>query len=409
MPATRDAARPLKVLLYYPWLYLTSGAERTILEFARRSRHRVTVYTNEYQPDATFPELRDVDVRVLGRVPVERTLRGAATAAFRILRQRVDVSEFDVLLVVCEGLGDLITLRHPKIPALCLCLTPLRIVFDPVYRATYLSRHGLLHRLAIGAGSTLFRVVDRLAWRRYRRVFPISGEVRRRILDGKLAGAERLRVLHPGVELSAFAPSPPREKTFFVPGRIMWTKNLELAIDAFRLFLASAPDRDGWRLRIAGIVDQKSEPYLAKLRERAADEPAITFEIRPPDERMRESYRDCFATLFTAFNEDWGLVLIEAMASGKPAVAVNRGGPLEIVRHGQDGLLAPPDPRAFADAMLRLAFEPGLHASLAAQGPASAAQFGWEPFVQGLDDAIELELAPRAPAKDAVSWKEARA
>jgi len=216
-------------------------------------------------------------------------------------------------------------------------------------------------------------------------------------------------VLHPGVDLSAFAPSPPRERTFFVPGRIMWTKNVELAIDAFRLFLASAPDRDGWRLRIAGIVDRKSEPYLETLRSRAAGEPAITFELRPSDERMREGYRDCFATLFTAFNEDWGLVLIEAMASGKPAVAVNRGGPVEIVRHGQDGLLAPPDPRAFADAMLRLAFEPGLHAALAEKCPASAARFGWEPFIRDLDDAIELALSPGAPANDAVPWKEARA
>ncbi|HEY3350248.1 MAG TPA: glycosyltransferase family 4 protein [Thermoanaerobaculia bacterium] len=409
MRATRSPGPRLNVLLYYPWLYLTSGAERTILEIARRSRHRVTVYTNEYQPESTFPELRDVDVRVLGRVPVERTLRGAATAAFRILLQRVDVSEFDVLLVVCEGLGDLMTLRHPKIPAVCLCLTPLRIVFDPVYRSAYLAKHGLLHRTAIGAASAVFRLVDRLAWRRYRRVFPISHEVRRRIVDGGLADPGRLRVMHPGIDLSAFAPSPPREKTFFVPGRIMWTKNLELAIDAFRLFLASAPDRDGWQLRIAGIVDRKSEPYLARLRERAAGEPAITFEIRPSDARMRESYRDCFATLFTAFNEDWGLVLIEAMASGKPAVAVNRGGPTEIVRHGQDGLLAPPDAPAFADAMLRLAFEPGLHAALAAEGPARAACFGWEPFIRDLDDAIEIELAPGAPANDAVSWKEARA
>ena len=59
--------------------------------------------------------------------------------------------------------------------------------------------------------------------------------------------------------------------------------------------------------------------------------------------------------------------------------------------------------------MLRLAFEPGLRASLAAQGPSSAARFGWEPFVRDLDDAIELELAPGARADDAVPWKEARA
>jgi glycosyltransferase involved in cell wall biosynthesis len=107
---------------------------------------------------------------------------------------------------------------------------------------------------------------------------------------------------------------------------------------------------------------------------------------------MRALYRSSFATLFTALNEDWGLVILEAMASGKPCVAVRRGGPCEIVRDGEDGLLAAPEPSAFAEAMLRLAGEEGLHARLAANGPAAAARFGWPAFVRQLDDALDLEL-----------------
>ena len=91
-------------------------------------------------------------------------------------------------------------------------------------------------------------------------------------------------------------------------------------------------------------------------------------------------------------NEDWGLVVIEAMASAKPCVALDRGGPREIVRHEQDGLLAEPEPGAFADAMLRLVTEPGLRERIAAAGPASAARFGWQHFVDTLDRALEESL-----------------
>jgi glycosyltransferase involved in cell wall biosynthesis len=127
----------------------------------------------------------------------------------------------------------------------------------------------------------------------------------------------------------------------------------------------------------------------------------VEFRVHPSDEEMRALYAACFATLFTAFNEDWGLVLIEAMASGKPAVAVNRGGPKEIVRHEHDGLLSEPDPAAFAAAMGRLAGERGLHDRLSANAPSSAARFGWDPFVDELDAELERELGSDAGAREA--------
>ncbi len=387
-----DAPRRRRLAVYYPWLYLTSGAERTILEIARRSRYRITIFTNEYQAGATFPELQQMDVRLLSRVPVERSLGSVARASARLLCQELDLSEFDGLLVVCEGLGDLVALRQSRIPVFCLCLTPLRIAFDPVYRERYLASRSVLHRLVVRAGTVLYRGVDRIAWRRYRRVFPISEEVRTRILAGRLAPAEKLRTLHPGVELSHYAPSPPAERTFFVPGRIMWTKNLELAIQAFQLFRETAPEPSTWKLVIAGIVDRKSGPYLDRLRSLADGDPSVEFRVHPSDEEMHALYAACFATLFTAFNEDWGLVIIEAMASGKPAVAVNRGGPKEIVRHEHDGLLSDADPRMFASAMGRLASDPGLYERLSRNAPSSAARFGWAPFVAELDAELEREL-----------------
>lgn len=399
----------MRLAIYYPWLYLTSGAERTILEIARRSRHRVTVFTNRFEKDATFPGLSEIDVRVLDEVPVERSLRGAGAAFLRILRQRIDLDDQDALLVVCEGFGDLAALKGGDRPVFNLCLTPLRIAFDPHYRQVYLAKQGALRRWIIDAGSRAFRVLDRLAWRRYQQVFAISEEIRGRILAGRLAPAERISVLHPGVELSSFTPGHAEEKTFFVPGRIMWTKNLELAIEAFRRFREGRADAAEWRLRIAGIVDKKSEPYLARLRELAGDDTMIEFRLHPSDEEMRESYRRCFATLFTAFNEDWGLVIIEAMASAKPVVAVDRGGPREIVRREEDGLLASPDPDGFAAAIRRLADDPGLYQRLSREALRASQRFGWPAFVDALDEAIERGVrAARRPRVVPTTAAEAR-
>jgi len=384
--------KSLRIAVYYPWVYLTSGAERTLLEFSRRSRHEIVIFTSRYEAEATFPGLKDVEIRVLDSVSVRRSPLQVGLAAVRILGRKIDLRGFDALLVVCEGLGDLVVLRS-QVPCFNLCLTPLRIVFDPVYRARSLAERSAVERVVIRIGSLLFRALDRAAWKRYDRIFPISGEVQRRIEAGRLAPPEKMQILHPGVDLDAFVPSDETDRTFFVPGRIMWTKNLELAIDAFRLFREQVPQPETWRLRIAGIVDRKSEPYLEKLKELAGTDPNIEFCIRPSDEEMRAFYASCFATLFTPFNEDWGLVVIESMATGKPCVAVDRGGPREIVRHEEDGILAKPNAESFAQEMLGLATDPGLWKRISEAGPASASRFGWEAFVDALDGELEQALS----------------
>ena len=52
----------MRVALYYPWLYLKSGVERTLLELVTRSRHDWTFITNHYHRDQTYPEFQQLDV-----------------------------------------------------------------------------------------------------------------------------------------------------------------------------------------------------------------------------------------------------------------------------------------------------------------------------------------------------------
>src|SRR4051812_44773415 len=97
----------MRVALYYPWIYLTSGAERTIIQLVRGSRHQWTLFTNHYAPAQTFPEFAGLDVRELNRIPVERTVKATALNALKITFQKLPLDGFDALLVVGEGLGDL--------------------------------------------------------------------------------------------------------------------------------------------------------------------------------------------------------------------------------------------------------------------------------------------------------------
>ena len=382
----------MRVALYHPWIYLRSGLERTILEINRRSRHDWTFYTSHYDRDGTYPELGDARIVELPRIPVRRTYLSVLRGALSIASCKLDPDAFDVLVISCDGIGDLMTLRNTARPIGCLCFTPLRATFDASYRERVLARAGWMRPAAL-AIEVVFRVLDRLCWRRYRAVLAISDTVRQRIAAGGLREASRVAVAYPGIDARQIRAAEQWQPYFLLAGRIMWTKNIELGIAAFAR--ARAQMGPQWRLVIAGMVDAKSEAYMASLRAFAAEVGGVEFCVAPSDEAMRALYEGCTAVLFTAFNEDWGLVPLEAMAAGKPVIAVNRGGPSESVLHGQTGYLEEDTPDAFAARMTELAANQPLARQLGLAGTERVGQFTWDAFIDGLDRMVdELAAAP---------------
>ncbi|UCE59454.1 MAG: glycosyltransferase [Phycisphaerales bacterium] len=379
----------MKIALYYPWVYLTSGAERTILEVTGRSRHSWTIFTNRFEAQNTFPEFAQRDMRVLSSVSVKRSVGAAARAGLKILTQRLPMEQFDALLVVCEGLGDCVVFRNANRPVLCICLTPLRIAFDQHYRERYMDGKGLGRRLAVSIAARLFRWVDRRVWRRYARVICISEEVKGRVLRGGLAPESRLEVAYVGLGVDPPEPSDKLGDYFLLPGRIMWTKNIELGISAFQRFRSMKPEFERFRLIITGIVDHKSKAYLARLQELAGRDSNIEFCIHPSDAELTEIYSNAYGVLFTAFNEDWGIVPLEGMAFGKPVVVCNRGGPRESVEHGVQGFCEDPEPEAFARRMAELAADEDLARRMGTAGRSHSRRFSWDHFTERVDECIE--------------------
>jgi glycosyltransferase involved in cell wall biosynthesis len=384
----------MKVALYHPWVYLTSGAERTLVELVRRSRHDWTILTHHFSPGTTYPELSDVRVETLSPpVSVRRSLGPLLKATYAVSQAELPADAGEALLVSSEGLGDFIVNRA-KIPAACYCHTPLKILHDPQTRAALKEAAPRKHAMLRALGP-MFSAADRRMWRRYRHVFANSLETRARITAAGLADEDRVEILRPGVDLNRFTATGPqrRRNLFLVAGRIMWQKNIELAIEA----LADARSRGSdLELVIAGAVDEKSRPYLQQLQARAEGLP-VTFEPDPTDARLTELYLTATAVVFTARNEDLGIVPLEAMAAGTPVIAVDRGGPRETIVNNVTGWLLAPEPRLFAEQMraVSVAAEPDL-AVLRRAAVERAAGFGWESFVERIDDVME-QIAAREP------------
>jgi glycosyltransferase involved in cell wall biosynthesis len=132
-------------------------------------------------------------------------------------------------------------------------------------------------------------------------------------------------ICHPPVDTEYFTPgNEPRDDFYLYAGRLVDYKR---PIEA--LFTAGRLRR---RLVVAG-----DGPELNRLR-RIAPPGLVDFRTRVSREEMRSLMRRARALLFPGV-EDFGIVMVEAQATGTPVIARGRGGAAEIVLHGETGIL----------------------------------------------------------------------
>ena len=378
----------MKLAMYQPWIYLHGGLERSLLELVSRSRHEWTIFTGYYEPQNTFAGFGKLDVRTVRPTSIQRSIGGTLKSAWEVMQQRLPVDPgTDGIVVWCDGIGDLVTFRNTHLPLFNICSTPLRAAFDPVYEQLALAQRGIGGKLAYQVFKHGFRLIDRMAWRRYSGVVSTSTEVKNRIIAGGLhSGDPRSMVMaYPGIDWQENVQAD-YQPYILLPGRIMWTKNIQQGIRTFLAADLPAP----WKLVVAGFVDQKSQSYLQALREEAGDSGRVEFVISPSDEELETLYRNAGFCLFTPLNEDWGIAPLEAMTHAKAVIANARGGPRESIDAGRTGyLLEPDDDAGWSRAMRRLATEPGLMQTLGSNAHTHVKRFTWECFVNIVDDALE--------------------
>jgi glycosyltransferase involved in cell wall biosynthesis len=215
------------------------------------------------------------------------------------------------------------------------------------------------------------------------------------------------RAVHPGVELSRFDPAQlptPEEcrKQLGLPtggplvgivGRLQHWKGFHVLVDAMPEILRVHPNASA--VLVGG--PHELEPHYPKRLRHSIDMFGLADRIimvgAQANVPMWMQAMDI--VVHASDHEPFGMVIIEAMALGKPVIATDSAGPTEIITHQVNGLLTPPgDIHALANAVIWYLQNPELARNIAVNARHRAMQFSSKKFADDVRSAIvEKSLA----------------
>jgi GT2 family glycosyltransferase len=159
-----------------------------------------------------------------------------------------------------------------------------------------------------------------------------------------------VQVIHPGVDLERFEPTPPIGAEVLLLGAVEPWKRPELALEIVAIAARERPDI---RLRIGGEpIGREGQALLSQMRARA-EQPDLAGHVEFAGRvDAAEALTRATCLLHCADREPYGMVLAEALAAGRPVVAPASCGPLEIVDETCGHLYQPGNPHRAANAVL---------------------------------------------------------
>lgn len=304
----------MKVALVYDRVNKWGGAERVLLAL-----HKIfptaPLYTSVYNPKkAKWARVFRVKTSFLQNFPNASSSHQFYAPLMPIAFESFSFDEYDLVIsVTSEAAKGIIT--RPKTIHICYCLTPTRYLWSG-YEIYF--KNKFLKFISSPAVSYL-KHWESVASLRPNKYIAISKEVKKRI---KKYYNRDSQVIYPPVNIPSHSPKKEKKgKYFLVVSRLIPYKRIDIAIKACNELNLSLK-----------IIGKGSEGF--KLKRMAG--PTIEFLGEVSDKKLWSYYKNSKALIFPGI-EDFGLVMVEAQAFGKPVIAFNGGGAKEIIIKGKTG------------------------------------------------------------------------
>ena len=308
----------MKTVLVHDWLITEGGAEKVLsaLHSLFPGPIHTLFYDKKKMGHLSFSKEK-IYTSFLQNLPFSIEYYRILLPFFPYAIQRMDLSEADFILSSSHAVAKGVIKRKDQLH-ICYCHTPIRYAWD--LKESYLRPLNPLKRAIADA---LLKKIQKWDFRSSNRVDAFianSQYVAERI---KRNYQREATVIYPPVDVEKFFLSKEREDYYITHSRLVPYKRLDLLVEAF----SQMPEK---RLLIVG-----KGPEEKKLRNLARNN--VEFLGYLQEEELALVLSKAKAYVFAA-EEDFGISVVEAQASGLPVIALGKGGVLEIVLEGITGI-----------------------------------------------------------------------
>jgi len=316
-PFPLAAARPRRVAIVHYWLVGMRGGER-VLERLIRLFPQADLFTHVLVPEAISQAIRSrpITTSFIQKLPGAARHYQKYLPLMPMALEQFDLRGYDLVISSESGPAKGI-IAPPDALHVCYCHSPMRYIWD--HSPDYAASAGRFTRAQMSWIFPLLRAWDTSSSARVDRIIANSRFVQRRIRHCWGRDAE---VVHPPVEIDLFSRRAEPTSRYLWIGQMTAYKRPDLVVDAFNTL----------RLPLLMVGDGE---LAARIRRRAG--PNIEVVPKLGFDALRAAYAEARALVFSA-EEDFGIVPVEAMASGRPVLAYGRGGVLDTVLEGETGL-----------------------------------------------------------------------
>lgn len=231
--------------------------------------------------------------------------------------EALDMCDYDLVISSESGPAKGVITR-PDAIHLCYCHSPMRYIWD--MEAGYKEKMSWLPRKVFGFMSHRLRIWDFVSSARVDGFIANSNFISSRI---KKYYRRESTVIYPPVNVSEFNSTEPRQDYYLCLGQLVGYKKADLAVAAFK------------RLKLPLIVIGEGELFESLNSDK---DPHIKLLGRQEFSIVKYYLETCKALIFPGV-EDFGIVPVEAMASGAPVIAFDHGGARDTVIDGETGIL----------------------------------------------------------------------
>jgi glycosyltransferase involved in cell wall biosynthesis len=301
----------MKVALVHDVLIIFGGAER-IFQYLCEEFKDADIYTLSYNPDSTLPyfKTRKINVSRINKFVQTPTTFKFSFPIAKHLFNKIDLSNYDIVISSSASVAKYINVPNGK--HFNYCYYPTRALWEP---KKYFERS--IIRYFLNPFLPYLRKMDKKAAGKIDHLIAISRDSQSHI---KRYYNRDSVIINCPIDTSKFYASDEREDYYLLVSRLEKWKKIGYAIRAFNKLKLP--------LRIIGVG--KEEAYLKSI-----SNSNIQFRGFVDDEGLSREYSRAKAVIFTPHLE-YGLIPLEANASGAPVIAFGKGGITETMINCSD-------------------------------------------------------------------------